>query len=617
MAGRFSVEAVFKATDRITAPVSKMQNRIGKFTRSAERGFRRMDRAADSFISGMKRGGAVIVASSAAITAGFANIIGAGADFEQAITNVGAVSLKTRKEIEPLEKLALELGATTKFTATESANAMEILAKAGFETQDILKATPAILSAAAASGLEIAEVADHVSNALKGMGLETSEAARISDVLALASSRTNSTIGSLGESIRNVASTARVLNIPFEEVAASVALLQDVGLDASVAGSAFNTMLTKMAAPTAGMQKKMRRLGVSFKDAKGNMLPFQQVIEQLNKASKKVGGNFDKVAFLAELVGLRGQKAASNLSQLFETGKLEQLTKELENAKGSAEKMAKLRMKTFRGSLTLLGSAVDAVKVKIFGMNEGPLKDTVDRMTKWVSTHEDLIATKIGGFLSMIVNNLGAIVKWGKRIAIALGIIFALIAALKTFIIIMTAVNIVMAMNPIGLIVLGITLLIAALVAAVFWWDELKAAFMSLPGPIKILLAVLNAPIAFMILAPKLIMKAWEGLKIFFNTLWSGIMKSFDFVVSKFEKFITKVQAVKKFFGFNVSEDVNEETKKQSPQIVTPEERIARKIEETKTTNTSEVTIKDETGRAVITSGNFGPGLSLIPTGAF
>jgi TP901 family phage tail tape measure protein len=617
MANRFSVEAVFKARDRITAPISKMQNRVGKFTRTTERNFRKLDRAADSFVNGMKRGAVAITASTALVTAGFANIIQAGGDFEQAITNVGAVGLKTRKEIEPLEKLALELGRTTKFTATQSANAMEILAKAGFETQDILKATPAILSAAAASGLEIAEVADHVSNALKGMGMETSEAARISDVLALASSRTNSTIGSLGESIRNVAATARELNIPFEEVAASVALLQDVGLDASVAGSAFNTMLTKMATPTAGMQKQMRRLGLSFKDAKGNMLPFQTVIANLNKASKKVGGNFDKVAFLAELVGLRGQKAASNLAELFETGKLEKLTKELSNAKGSAEKMAKLRMNTFQGSLTLLGSAVDAVKVKIFGMNEGPLKDTVDTITKWVGANEDLIATKIGGFLSLIVNNLGAIVKWGKRIGIVLGIIMSLILILKTFIVVMTAVNLVMALNPIGLIVIGIGLLITAIAAAIIWWDELKAAFMGLSGPAKTLLVVLNAPIAMMIAAPMLIMKAWEGLKIFFATLWTGILKGFDFVVDTFQKFMSKIQAVKSFFGFKSEEDVDEKTEQQKPQIVTSEEKIARKIEETKSISRSEVTIKDESGRAEITSGKLGPGLNLINTGAF
>src|SRR5690606_12960419 len=146
---------------------------------------------------------------------------------------------------------------------------------AGFSSQEILSGVGPVLSAAAASGLEIAEVANHVSNALKGMGLEASEAGRVADVLALASSKTNSSIGSLGEALSNVSATARDFGIPLEDTVASLALLQDVGLDASVSGSALNTMLTKMAKPTAEIASQMERFGVTFKDAKGNMLPFQ------------------------------------------------------------------------------------------------------------------------------------------------------------------------------------------------------------------------------------------------------------------------------------------------------------------------------------------------------
>jgi len=625
MAGRFSVEAVFKAVDRVTAPVSRMQNRVGKFTRSADRNFKKLNRTVDKFSSGLKKGAVAVTGAALIMTGAFTNVVAAGAGFEQAITNVGAVSLKTRAEIAPLEQMALQLGKTTKFTATEAANAMEILSRAGFKTQEILQATPAILSAAAASGLEIAEVADHVSNALKGMGLETSEAARVSDVLALASSRTNSTIGSLGESIRNVASTARQLNIPFEEVAASVALLQDVGLDASVAGSAFNTMLTKMAAPTVGMQKKMRRLGITFKDAKGNMLPFQSVIGQLNKASKRLGGNFDQVAFLAELVGLRGQKAAANLGMLFETGKLEKLTKELENATGSAKKMADLRMNTFSGSMLLLGSAIDAVKVKIFGMNEGPLKDVVDRMTAWVSANENLIATKIGDFLTLIVNNLENIVKWAKRIGIALAVFTSLVVVLKTLALIIAVVNGLMLMNPIGLIIIGITALIAAITAVVFWWDELKAAFMNLSGPAKVIAAIVAGPIGLLIAAAALVIKAWEPIKNLFISIGEVIGRQFD-------KISAVANVVKKFSGFDamqsiastvagfVGGDKEDEIKpggKQDTQMITPQERVARSIEEKRTTNNSEITLRADMGTsAEVTGGSLGPGLKLQQTGA-
>lgn len=559
MAGRFSIEAVFRAVDRVTAPISRMQNRVSKFTRKMSRGFHKVNRIVKRVGSNLKRMAVVGAASLATMGFAFVNLLRAGADFEQAITNVGAVSLQTRDQIKPLEKLALKLGRTTKFTATQSAQAMEIMARAGFKVNEILDATPAVLSAAAASGLEISEVANVVSNALKGMGLEASEAGKVADILALASSRTNSSIGSLGESLKNVASTARQLNIPIEEVVASIALLQDVGLDASVAGSAFNVMLTKMATPSVGMTKKMKKLGITFKDAKGNMLPLQKVIEQLNIASKKVGGNFDKVAFLAELVGLRGQKAAANLGELFETGKLEKLTEALKNAEGSAKKMADIRMDTVLGSLTLLESAIDAVKVKAFGLQSGPLKDVIDKMIIWVGVNEDLIAGKLGGFLLMVFNNLENIVTVIKQIAIGIASFIALTIALKAIAAVLTIINFLVAANP-------IVLMIMAAVAAV--------------------------------------------------ALLSGAL---DPVIDMLKSIGGGISAVGKFTGLFGDDDDTEAGKTNvGSQIVSPQDRVARSIEEQRTTSTAEVTIRaGEGATAELTGGKLGNGLALENSGAF
>lgn len=565
MAGRFSVETIFRAIDRVTAPVSRMQNRVGKFTRSMASGLRTVTNAADRFGAGMRRAGAIATVALTTAAFAFGNILGAGADFEQAITNVGAVSLQTRDQISELEALALQLGRTTKFTATESANAMEIMARAGFDVNDILKATPAVLDAAAASGLEIAEVADHVSNVLKGMGLDTSEAARVADVLALASARTNSTIGSLGESMRNVASTARQLNVPLENVVASVAMLQDVGLDASVAGSAMNVMLTQMAVPSEKLQGLMRRLGVTFKDAKGDMLPLSKVIQQLSIASNKLGGNFDKVAFLAELVGLRGQKAAANLVPLFESGKLEKLVEQLENAQGSAKKMAGIRMDTLRGSLLLLGSAIDGVKVKIFSMNEGPLKDLVDRMTEWVTANEDLIATRIGEFIGTIVENADGIADMAIKIVKFVATLWTLITVLKAVSAVMTIVNAVMWANPIGAIIGAIGLLIAALAALWIWWDEVKALLIS----------------------------------------------SFESILESFKKVFEFGRGVGRWLRGGSDDD--EESGAASVPTIEPVGSPGARTQ----VERSEITIRDDTGRAEVSSGKLPLGLTMQQSGAF
>jgi TP901 family phage tail tape measure protein len=588
-------------------------------------GFAAVNRSVDKMTGGLKNA-AKKTAVAAGIIGGTLGILsGPGLAFEQAITNVGAVSLQTRDQIAPLEELAKSLGATTKFTATQAANAMEILAKAGFNVNAILEATPAVLSAAAASGLEIADVADHVSNVLKGMGLETSNAARVSDVLALASARTNSTIGSLGESMRNVAATARTLRIPLEDAVASVALLQDVGLDASVAGSALNTMLTKMAAPTASITRQMRRFGISFKDANGDMLPFAQVLDQLTQASDKAGGNFDKIAFLAELVGLRGQKAADNLADLFKKGRVQALSAELQNAAGIADRMANIRMGTTLGSFTLLRSAIDAVQVQIFDMNSGPLKDAIDSMTAWVNANQELLATNVSKFLTKVVDNFGLI---GKSI----GVFFTLISVLKVLTLVLTAVNLVMAANPIGLIVLAIGVLIAAIVAAIIWWDEIKAAFLSLPGPVKAAIAVLSGPIGRLIAAAALVMKNWKPIKAFFADLWSGVVRIFDAAIAKIMRVVDRVKnaasaivdttsnigsGVAEFFGFGDEAKEQNQISRSGPQVVSPQGRLARSIQEQRTTSTAEVTIRDESGRAEVTGGTLGGGLSLQPSGAF
>lgn len=431
MAGKFSIEAQFGVKDRMSRPVSKMEKRIQRFTRRSMVGLKKMDRAFGAVGKGIKRAGLAIAAGVTAAAFAIKNIVSTGAEFEQAITDVGAVSLKSRGQIAELEKEALKLGASTKFTATEVAGAMEIMAKAGFTTTEILAGVPGVLDAAAASGSEIAEVADVVSSALKGMGLATSEATRVSDVFALASSKTNSTIVSLGESLKNVASTARQLNVPLEEVVAGVALLQDVGLDASVAGSALNVMLTKLAKPPAGVAKQMKKFGISFKDAKGDMLPFQEVIGNISEAAKRSGGNLDQVAFLAELVGLRGQKAASNLAKLFETGKLKELVGQLNNAEGSAKKMAELRMDTLTGDLLKLEAAADGVKIQLFGI-KSPLRNIVKGMTMWIDKNKDIIVSGVQDFITDLVDNFESIVSWLKLIGEGLVAFVAMRVAIKT-----------------------------------------------------------------------------------------------------------------------------------------------------------------------------------------
>jgi len=678
MAGRFSVEAVFEAKDRMTRPVARMTKRIERMARNGSRSIRRLDRAFSGAHRTIARTGAVVGAAALAATLALTALGKSGADFEQAITNVGAVGLQTRAQIAPLEKMALDLGATTKFTATEAAGAMEIMARSGFSAADILAGVPGVLNAAAASGLEIAEVADHVSNALKGMGLATSDATRVADVLALASSRTNSTIGTLGESLRNVASTARMLGVPLEDVVASVALLQDVGLDASVAGSAMNTMLTKLAKPPAAIAKQMKRLGLSFKDAQGNMKAFPEVLATVNTLAKKSGGSMDRVAILADLVGLRGQKAASNLAKLFETGKVEKLTAELRNATGAAQEMAELRMDTLQGDLTLLGSAVDGLTVALFGLKGGALRDVVQLTTKWVSANKDLIVSGVQTFLADVSANMPAIVRGLKLIGGGLAVFYTWAAAAKVAAGATWLLTAALAATPFGLVAAAVSAL--AVVAFAFWDDigpVVEGALASITAALSSAWAWLKSSAtavaefvvgAFVVAFPgisamaaatwNLVRESWEPATEFFGGVWDTVLdKTTRFV----RQIISAFEPVTRFFeelwagissGFDSAVgwivdtlgalvgDVRQHGREvldgpsgafsgpqgapmSSPQVVGPQERgaalMSHSIRETMSVerNQSEITIRDESGRAEVTrQPRNGPSLRFAESGA-
>jgi TP901 family phage tail tape measure protein len=573
MAGRFSIEAIFKAKDAFSAPIAKMSSSFQRFARAVNAPMKELNSVVNKATGGLKT---AAIAAGAAGVAGGAALLSfgrAGADFEQAITNVGAVSLMTRDQIADLEKKALELGATTKFSATEVANGMELMGKAGFTTTEILQGIGGVLAAAAADGAELADTAGNISNVLKGMGLETSQASRVADVLTLASSRTNSSIASLGESMSNVSSTARQFRIPLEDTVAAVALLQDVGLDASEAGSAVNTMLTKLAAPTDDVRAQMKKMGVSFQDAHGNMLPLGDVMAQLAKSAEKSGGNMEQVAFFADLVGLRGQKAAANLKDLFISGKASTLTAELRNAAGSAEKMAGIRMDTLKGDLETLGGSVDAFKIGLFNLNSGPLRDVVKGMTDWIDKNQGVITSGIQGTIEGIGKAMPTIVEWLERAGRAAVPILAVAAGVKAWSIAQWLLNAAMTANPATLWILGLTAM-AALIAA-FWpeikaaagaawqwisdkasaawsaitafaqtaWDAIKgivtgfiefhvgiftAYFRLLKWIFSPLMPILQPIFDAIVGAATWVMAQWEPLKAFFSGLWEGIKLTFS-----------------------------------------------------------------------------------------
>jgi len=620
VAGRFTVEAIFKAADRITEPVRRMQKGVGKFTRSAERGFRRLDRAVGKFGDGIKRGAATAAVALGVTAAAMGNVISVGADFGRAI---GSAAAKFPEQIErgtqAFDDLAIAargVGAATEFTATQSAQGLKFLAKAGFTAKASIASLPSIVDFATASEIELAEAADIASDALGAFGLDSTDTGkklkglrRVMDVMSSTANATNTSVSELFEAVKDGAPISAAAGVSIETFSAAMGFLASNGIKASKAGTAAKNITLALAGVGNKAAETFKRLGISLADSNGNLRDQFDVMDDLRKKLAGVGEK-RRVNLIAAIFGKIPIAAATKLLA-DSSGKVRELRKAFEAAGGSSKRIAAFIRNDVKGSLDGLGSAIEGVKISIFEINKGPLKEAIDKMTMWVRTNDKLIASKIGGFFLSIINNFENIVKWVKRIGVGLGIFLALTVVLKTLVLVMTAVNLVMALNPIGLIVLGVVALIAAVTALVVWWDELKAVFVSLPGPVKTAFAVLMGPIGALIAAASFVMDAWEPIKLFFTDLFESIAK------------VANVVSAIPGGAFNVLSDTlfggNQEGEGQGvkPKVVSPQERVARSIEERQTTNTSQVTIRDETGRAEVTNGNLGRGVTLQEAGAF
>jgi len=643
MAGRFSVEAVFKAVDRVTAPISRMQNRVGKFTRSMNRGFNKLNRSVGKFASGVKRGALAITAALAISGAAMANVIGTGAEFEQTLVNAAAKFpgeiRRGTEAFEQLEAAAKKTGSTTEFTASQAASALNFLAMAGFNAESSVAALPGVVDLATAAQVDLATATDVASDSLGAFGLMTKDAsklginlARVNDVIAKTTTSANTTVEALFETIKDGAPVATTAGASIETFAALAGELANSGIKGSKAGTTLKNMFLSLSAPGTGAAKILKRLGVQTKDANGDMLDIVDILDQL-------GGSLDGLGTADRsgvLEGIFGKIPIAGVNILLASGsdRLREYRKELEGASGASSKMASVMRDTLQGRLNSLKSAVEGVKISIFSMSSGPLADAIEKTTEWVRVNEKLISTNVGGFLADLINNFGSIVKWMKRIGIGLAVFFTLATILKTLALILTVVNLVMAANPIVLIILGIMLLIAAIAAVIIWWDELTQAFLEGGKAMDIIVAgigFLMGPIGWLIAAAALIFKHWEPIKGFFSDLWVGVVNIFDSAIDKIMAVVDKVKGaasaivdtissigggVADFFGFGDDTAVTGGGGT-GPQVVSPQERVARSIEEQRTTSTAEVTIRDESGRAEVTSGSMGPGLSLQPSGAF
>ncbi|WP_462385187.1 phage tail tape measure protein [Intestinibacillus massiliensis] len=359
-------------------------------------------------------------ATAAAAGAALAGIgsyaVKAGSDFEAGMSEVRAISGATSADMDVLSAKAKEMGETTKFSASESAEALKYMAMAGWKTQQMVDGLPGIMNLAAASGESLGSVSDIVTDALTAFGLQAADSAHFADVLAKAASSSNTNVGLMGATFKYVAPVAGALKYSVEDTAVAVGLMANAGIKGEQAGTALRSMLTNLAKPSDQVAQYMDAIGLSMTTANGQVKPLNTLLEEMRQ---KFSGLTDaeKAEYAA---GIAGKEGMSGLLAIINTAPSDfnKLTQEIGNANGAAKEMADTMNDNLQGQVTLMQSNLEGVGIKIYDNLQGPLKDAV-RVTN--DSISEISASLSGGALehslSTISNGVGGLIASGAELA--------------------------------------------------------------------------------------------------------------------------------------------------------------------------------------------------------
>ncbi|WP_052344227.1 phage tail tape measure protein [Bacillus ndiopicus] len=441
--------------NRATAEMTRTERELSEITSELERQERqlaqsqnmwnRLSESTKRFSDGLKSVGSKIssvgkdisMRLSAPIVAMGAGIVKTAADFEAQMDRVGAIAGATGNDINKLSETAMHLGATTSKSAKEVAIGMENMAAMGFEVNEIMAAMPGIISAAEASGADMAQTADVVAAALNSFQLQASDASRVADVLAQTANQSAADITDLQYAFKYAAPVAKMLDISMEQLAASVGIMADSGMRGEQAGTTLRAALLRLTDPPKAAANTLEDLGVSITDAKGKMLPFSNIIGQLGDATDGMT-NAQKAAALSTIFGT---EAVSGMLSVIEAGpeKLDELTNGLENSAGASKKAADQMKDNLKGAMEELGGAIETMSIRLGNILIPIVRDVVVRFQGMIEKFTELSSTTqkvilaIGGIaaaagpvlivVGALVSSVGALFGAFSTVAGAIGVV--------------------------------------------------------------------------------------------------------------------------------------------------------------------------------------------------
>ena len=357
MAESYSVKAVLSAVD------SNFSSTMKSCSDTAER-LRSTISSGLGFGAMAAIGGKAVTAVGSALKSVTTNAVSAGMSFENAMSSVAAISGAAGTDFEKLSKKAEQMGASTKYTATEAADAMQYMAMAGWKTEDMLSGIDGIMNLAAASGSDLAQTSDIVTDALTAFGKKAKDSGEFADVLAAASANANTNVDLMGETFKYVGSVAGAMGYSIQDIALATGLMANSSIKGSAAGTALRATITRMAKPTEESSMAMSALGLSLTDANGNMESFGEIMKDMRKGMQ--GMTEDEKASYAAMLG--GQEAMSGLLAIANASDedFNKLSDAINNAAGSAEKMADIKMDNIQGDVTKLQSSLEGLGITAF-----------------------------------------------------------------------------------------------------------------------------------------------------------------------------------------------------------------------------------------------------------
>lgn len=366
-------------TDQAAMKTNKLSGALNKLVMKAKAAGTQLRAAGRQFSQALMS--ATMAGAPLSITMGLG--FKQAANFERQMSAVGAITRATDDELDQLRGTAKKMGIESVFSATQSAEAMEYMARAGASTSEIIAGLAGVMNAAAADSIDLATAADIVAQVVKSMGLQWGQAAHVADVLALTSASTNTNIIGLGEAFKYGAPQAKAMGVELEETAAVMGKMADAGLKGSIGGTSFMNMLNKLSKPSTKAKDLMKLFGLQLTDTTGKLRPISSIVEDVAVKLDAIPDAARRAAVASELFGLRGAKAFNAL-RLGGKKAIDALHEDLLLASegvGAAGEMAEKRLDNFLGKLTLFKSSVESAFIGLFDPLLKPFAGTVEEMT--------------------------------------------------------------------------------------------------------------------------------------------------------------------------------------------------------------------------------------------